>query len=188
MSGLSALPSRLRIASRIWRARCTSISSGTFTESPKSGPLAGARPAERVAIGVLLAAAFLAAALVALHGLHLLHHVLGALAQRLQRPALVADGLVALAFAERLFGIAHGLAGLAKAFVGLHAHAFEPLLQLLEVALQLALALLQLLQRIGEFLRRHRLRPAERIAVLSHARLALLVLAATSCSSRFCPR
>ena len=36
------------------------------------------------------------------------------LAQRLQRAALLADGLVALALAERAFGLAHRLAGLAE--------------------------------------------------------------------------
>ena len=169
MSGLSALPSRLRIASRIWRARCTSISSGTFTESPKSGPrLARGRP-ERIAIGVLLAAAFAIAALIALHRLQLLHHVLGALAQRLKRAALMADSLVAFALAKRLLGIAHGFSGIAKPLIGFKPHAFQALLQLVELALQLALAFLQLLHRIGEFLRRHRLRPGERIAIFAGA-------------------
>src|SRR3954471_1548784 len=53
------------------------------------GSAAGAWSAQRIAAGVLLAAAFLAAALVALHRLQLLHHLLGALAQRFQRATLV---------------------------------------------------------------------------------------------------
>src|SRR5438067_491185 len=89
------------------------------------GTLRGARPAKRIAVGILLAPALLAAALVALHGLHLFHHVLGAAAQRFQRAALVADRLVAFALAKRLLGVAHGFAGFAEALVGLHAHAFE---------------------------------------------------------------
>src|SRR5690606_18758085 len=110
--------------------------------------------------------------------------VLRALAQGFQRTALLADGAVAFAAPERAFRLAHRVAGLAKSFAGLHAHAFKALHQRLELALQLALALLQLAHRLGEFFRRHRLALARLLALpllaglLALAILALLLLAA----------
>src|SRR5690606_11813944 len=75
------------------------------------GSRRGAGASQRVAVGALPAAAFLAAAVLALHGLHhLLHHVLRAAPQRFQRLALLADRAFALALAERAFGAAHRLA------------------------------------------------------------------------------
>src|SRR5690606_22646238 len=111
-------------------------------------------------------------ALVALHGLlHLVHHVLRAAAQRFKRPALLAGGAFAVILAKRALGLAHGFASLAETFAGLDAQAFEPLHQFLEIALQLALPLLEPAHGLGEFLWRHAL-------ALALALLALLTLLA----------
>ena len=75
-----------------------------------------------------------------------------------------------------VFGLAHRLAGLAETFARLDAHAFEVFHQRLEVAAQLALAFLQLLQRLGELLGRHAL-PVLAFALLSLFALAELLLA-----------
>ena len=62
----------------------------------------------------------------------MLGHRLRALAERLQRLALVADRLAGLALAELAGGAAHRLARLAELAVGLHAHALHLIHQLLE--------------------------------------------------------
>ena len=155
--GLSALPSRLRIASRIWRARCTSISSGTFTELPKSGPVVARGRPSGSRSAFCWRPPSLAAALVALHGLlHLLHHVLGAPAQRFQRAALLADGLGRLG-PRRARVSASPIASPAspKPSPGCMPMPSRPSSAASSSPLQLALALLQLLHRLGEFLRRH---------------------------------
>src|SRR5690606_22632785 len=136
----------------------------------------GARPAERIAVHALLPPAFLAAALLALHGLlHLLHHVLRAAPQRLQGPALFADAPFALRIAERPAGFAHGLACLAETFTRLNAQAFQPLHHLAKLTLELALALLHLAQRLGQLLGRH-LSALSLLALLVLSLLALLTL------------
>ena len=122
------------------RARCTSISPGTFSvwSSPYSRPRSG-RP-ERIGLlpGALLAlTARLAGTRPKAHLLlHHLREVLRALAQRFERAALAVDGTVCIAVAERAFGVAHGVAGAAER---------------IEIALPLlALTLLALLALLAE--------------------------------------
>src|SRR5690606_19650719 len=68
-------------------------------------PCGRPRPAERIAAERILPHAGHAFALIALHGLlHLVHHVLGAAAQRLQRASLFAYGPLALALAQGALG------------------------------------------------------------------------------------
>src|SRR5690606_10717612 len=90
------------------------------------GASGGARAAERVAVGTLLAAALLSGAFLSLHRLHhLLHHVLRAAAKRFERLPLLADRALALTFAQRPLRAAHRLAGIAEAFAGLQPHALQ---------------------------------------------------------------
>src|SRR5690606_4349748 len=101
----------------------------------------GAGAPKRVAVGVLLASALFAAAILALafHGLQLLHHVLRPAAQGFERLSLLGDGFLALALAKCAFGTAHGFAGLTETLSGLKTKAFQALLQLLQLLLQLTL-------------------------------------------------
>src|SRR5690606_676580 len=140
-------------------------------------PGGGARPTERVAIGVLAALpAFAGATVIALHGLlHLLHHVLGAPPHRLKCATLLADSRLAIGIAQRLLGLPHRLARIAEALTGLETHAAQRLHEGLQLLLQLPLALLELPHGFGEFLRRHRLALLALLAALTLLTLLTLL-------------
>src|SRR5690606_18514852 len=137
------------------------------------GARRGAGAAQRITVGAARALALLAAfALLALHRLlHLVHHVLGATAQRLQGATLLASCTFALTFAECSFGFAHGFTGLAKAFSRFHSHAFQRIHEGLQLLAKIALAFLKLPQSFGELISRHAL---ARLSLL--ASLPLLAL------------
>src|SRR3990172_9184631 len=82
-----------------------SISSGTFTDRPRSGRFRAVRRAERIA--AVIAGALACLRFAVLH--HLLGHGLGALAQAVEREALRLRGAIEIALADGLLGVAHGL-------------------------------------------------------------------------------
>src|SRR5690606_8665049 len=98
--------------------------------------------------------------------LHLVHHVLGAAAQRLQRAALLPSRTLALSLAECSFGLAHGFTGFAKAFSRFHSHAFQRIHEGLQLLAKVSLALLQLPPSFGKLISRHPLTGLPLLAVL----------------------
>src|SRR5262249_38293567 len=125
--------------------------------------------------------------LVAVTLLHRLGEALGALAQRVQRPALRIDGAVGIAFAEPAGGVAHRRIGLVEAVLAIALLAALTLLALALLSLLAALALLAALSRshaaLGEFFLQLLQPVAQALLVLlqvAHALLALLAALAVA--------